>query len=309
MTVHTIIPERETLHGAFSRDNKPALTIHSGDTVRYRTLDGGWGLGPYDAEGKRERFPRRPVKDSGHALCGPVFVYGAEPGMTLEVRINDIVPGSWGWSSAGGFPHEINKRLGLENGDELLLNWSLDAGAMVGTSHKGHKVGLKPFMGVMGMPPDEPGDFSTFQPRHCGGNIDCKELVPGSTLYLPIPVAGALFSVGDGYAVQGDGEVGVPALECPMELVDLTLSVRDDLRLVMPRARTSSGWLAFGFHHSLDEAAAIALDGMLGIMNELYGYSRKEALALASLVVDMRITQLVNGIKGVHAVLPHGSIR
>ena len=138
--------------------------------------------------------------------------------------------------------------------------------------------------------------------------MDCKELVAGSTLYLPIPVPGALFSVGDGHALQGDGEVCGTAIECPMERVDLTFRLREDLRLTTPRANTAAGWITLGFHEDLDEAIMIALSAMLDVMCEQYGLQRPDALALASLVVDMRITQLVNGVRGVHAVLPHGAI-
>ncbi|OMF22250.1 acetamidase [Paenibacillus sp. FSL H8-0548] len=310
MAHYTIHPERFTLHGSFSRDFEPLLSIDSGDAIRYRTLDAGWGLEPFSASGVRERFePRERPRDGGHALCGPVAIRGAEPGMTLEIKINDIHPGSWGWNSAGGFPHPINNRLGIADGAEYHLNWKLDANAMIGTSDKGHKVTLRPFMGVMGMPPNEPGIHSTYPPRYCGGNIDCKELIAGSILYLPIPVSGGLFSVGDGHAIQGDGEVGCPALECPMELVDLTFTVREDISLTMPRAKTAAAWITMGFHEDLNEATFIALEGMLNLMKEIFGFDRKEALALASLVVDLRITQIVNGVRGVHAVLPHGAIR
>lgn len=310
MANYSIQPERTTLHGSFSRDYEPILTINSGDVVRYSTLDAGWGLGPYTAPGVRARFePREPSRDGGHAICGPVAIRGAEPGMTLEIQINEIRPGAWGWNCAGGFPHPMNEILGVTEGELFHLNWTLDADLMIGTSDKGHEVTLRPFMGVMGMPPDEAGIHSTFPPRYCGGNIDCKELIAGSTLYLPISVSGALFSVGDGHAIQGDGEVGCPALECPMELVDLTFIVRDDIHLTMPRAETPTAWVTMGFHEDLDEATIIALNGMLDLMKEIHGFERKEALALASLVVDLRITQIVNGVRGVHAVLPHGSIR
>jgi acetamidase/formamidase len=307
MPIYSIHPERATLHGTFSRDYAPVLTIESGDTVRFQTLDAGWGLEP-GLPGVRKRFPTEGARDRGHALCGPVAVQGLEPGMTLEVRINEIRTGGWGWSGAGGFAHPTNEWLGIADGQELHMNWRLNEKTMIGTSDRGHKVALRPFMGVMGMPSEEDVVHTSFIPRPNGGNIDCKELVAGSTLYLPVSVSGGLFSVGDGHAVQGDGEVGIPALECPMDLVDLTFHVRDDMRIAMPRAKTIAAWLTFGFHTDLNEARMIALANMLDLMGELYGYERKEALALASLVVDLRITQIVNGIQGVHAVLPHGSI-
>jgi acetamidase/formamidase len=306
---YSIKPDRLTLHGSFSRDFEPVLTIDSGDSIEYSTLEAGWGLEPFQVDGNRKKFEgRERPRDNGHALCGPVHIRGAMPGMTLEVKINDIQPGLWGWNSAGGFRHSINESLGIAEGEEFHLNWKLDAASLIGTSSQGHKVKLKPFMGIMGMPPEEPGIHSTFPPRFCGGNMDCKEMVEGSILYLPIPVSGGLFSVGDGHAVQGNGEVGCPALECPMDVVDLTFSVREDLHLNMPRAKTPTAWITMGFHEDLNQAAVIALDGMLKLMGEIYGYGRKEALALASLVVDLNITQIVNGVKGVHAVLPDGAI-
>jgi acetamidase/formamidase len=310
MAEYSIQPKEGTVHGSFSKDYQPIISIHSGDTINFTTLEAAWGLEPFPAEGTRKKFqPRQKTRDSGHALIGPVEILEARPGMTLEIKIHEITPGSWGWNSAGGFPHPINQSLGIASGEEFHLNWQLDSNAMIGVSDRGHKVALRPFMGIMGMPPDTPGVHTTMTPRYCGGNIDCKELIAGSTLYLPIPVAGGLFSVGDGHAVQGDGEVGCPALECPMDLVKLTFSVRDDIHLTMPRAKTPTSWITMGFHEDLNEATIIALDGMLNLMNELFGYDRKEALALASLVVDLRITQIVNGVRGVHAVLPHGAIK
>ena len=312
--VHYLNLERKTLHGPFDRDLPPVLTIDSGDTVRLRTLDSGWGVEKRSKpDAPRKKFPEfDTARDSGHALIGPIEIRGAEPGMSLEIRINEIVPGSWGWVSAGGYESYWNERMGVAEGPERVLDFELDADKMIGRSQFGdfpHTIPLKPFMGVMGMPPDVQGKHPTFPPRYCGGNLDCKELVAGSSLYLPIPVKGAKFSVGDGHATQGDGEVAGPALECPMERVDLTLTVRDDLRLNMPRAKTPVGWITMGLHEDLDEAVLIALDGMLELMCELYQIPRKEAHALASLVVDIRVTQIVNTVKGIHAVLPHGTIK
>lgn len=306
MSIYEITPNDETLHGPFSRDRQPVLTIESGDTVRYKTLDAGWGLEPFDEHGHRRQFER---PEKGHALCGPVAIQGAEPGMVLEVHINDVIPGKWGWTGSGGFSHPVNKELGVDDGERYQLNWALDTAGMVGTSQYGHQVALRPFMGVMGMPPDEEGMHPTSPPRFCGGNIDCKELVAGSTLFLPIAARGGLFSVGDGHAVQGDGEVSVTAIECPMDLVDLTFHLRPDRKLSMPRAKTTEAWITFGFDEDLNRATAQALEGMLQLMEELFGFHKKEALALASVAVDLRITQIVNGTRGVHAMLPHGAVR
>lgn len=311
MALHRIQPERRNLHGQFSRELEPVLTIASGDTVEYRTLDAGWGLeAPHlDGTPRRKFEPREPEgRDGGHAMCGPIAIAGAEPGMTLAVRIETIVPGRWGSTFAGGWQHPVNERLGLMK-QEFAMIWELNPEQWVGRNQFGHTLTLRPFMGVMGMPPAEPGLHSTIPPRITGGNLDCKELVAGSTLYLPIAVPGGLFSVGDGHAVQGDGEVSVTAIECPMERVQLTFTLLPELKLKTPRANTPSGWLTFGLHEDLNEATYLALEAMLDLMGELYSLERQPALALASLVVDMRITQIVNDVRGVHAVLPHGAVR
>ncbi|NKB67947.1 MAG: acetamidase [Candidatus Latescibacteria bacterium] len=305
MANHTIEPERSTVHGHFSRDLPPILEIEPGDTVRFRTLEAGWALEPPPKAGENSaRYiePRQKGKDDGHCLCGPVAVKGARPGMTLEIGIDDIVPGTWGWSGAGW-----REELGTDEG-WLPQLWQLDAQTMTGVSDAGQKLALKPFMGVMGMPPNEPGDHGTGPPRLCGGNFDCKELVAGTRLFLPVAVEGGLFSTGDGHAVQGDGEVSGVAIECPMERVQLSFELHE-MQVATPRARTAEGWLTLGLDKDLNEATNKALSGMLDLMVEQHGMNRKEALALASLVVDLRITQIVNGTRGVHAVLPHGAVR
>ncbi|MBN6206731.1 acetamidase/formamidase family protein [Ralstonia pickettii] len=311
MAIHKVELERQNLHGSFSREYEPILKIKSGDIVQYCTLDGDWLEGmitdPVVKQGKAI-FERDPLHDAGHALCGPIEIEDAEPGMTLAIRINENRPGSWGWSRVGGNNPEHDKRLGVDNLNPLYLAWSLDLEKMVGKSHMGHEVPLNPFIGVFGMPPNEPGVHSTHPPRFCGGNIDCKELVPGSTLYLPITVPGALFSVGDGHAAQGDGELGGTAIECPMEKVELSFELIKDLEITMPRAFTPSGWITFGFHEDLHEAVYIALNEMAKFIQQMYGFEKREALSLTSQVVDMKITQVVNGVCGAHAVLPHGAI-
>lgn len=309
MTIHTIEPERRTLHGHFSPDLPPALTIDSGDTVYFRTLDAGWNIGYDEARNEPIKFePRDHDLDSGHCLCGPVAIRGAEPGMTLAVHIEAIRPGGYGWTAAGGWPHEVNERLGLiEHG--TTLKWTLDADAELATNQHGHTVALQPFMGVMGMPPAAPGRYSTVPPRVTGGNIDCKELIAGTTLFLPVAAQGALFSVGDGHGRQGDGEVSVTAIECAMERVALRFELLPELQITTPRARTAEGWLVFGFDPDLNQAALLALQAMVDLIADQYAADRATALGLASVVVDLRITQIVNQTKGVHAVLPHSAIK
>ena len=311
MRVHTLEPARDTLHGLFSRDLPPAITIDSGDTVVLRTLDAGWGMEPPTERGATpRRFDdvRPEWKGDGHALCGPIAVNGAAPGMTLEVRINDLQPGTWGWTAGGGPFSALNKRLGVDDREEP-LHWELDSTRLTARDQHGHTVLLRPFLGVIGMPPDEPGNHPTSPPRSTGGNLDCKELVVGSSLFLPIAVAGGLLSVGDGHGAQGDGEAGGTAIECAMDHVELTVVVHDNARLGTPHARTPAGWITFGLNEDLNEAMTAALDQMLALMCQVLAVSRYQAIALASVAVDLRVTQVANGVWGIHALLPHGAIR
>lgn len=305
MALHSIPLERRTLHGHFSRELEPVLTVESGDSVAFACLNSGW------RNAEHERFPERREGelDAGHALIGPIAVRGARAGQTLEVRIDELRVGAGGVTQAGGWSTPLNDRLGLDGGETLTVLWTLDAGRGVGASDTGRDVALAPFLGVIGMPPDEAGVHSTAPPRPSGGNIDCKELVAGTTLFLPIPVDGALLSAGDGHAAQGDGEVSQLAIEAPLEHAQLTLSLRDNLPLRWPIAWTPDAWLTFGFDEDLDEAAAIAIEGMLELMEREHALDRREALALASVVVDLRVTQLVNGARGIHARLAHDALR
>ncbi len=283
--IHELALSRRTLHGHFSRDLAPVLELEPGDSVAFSTPNAGWYLD------SRDRFePRSSPEDDGHALAGPIAVVGARAGQVLAVRIDEVVPGPWGVTLTEP-PHEIL--------------WSLEDGT--GRASSGQTVELRPFLGVLGMPPAERGIHSTTPPRPHGGNIDCKELVAGTTLYLPIPVDGALFSAGDGHARQGDGEVSGTAIECPSR-ARVTLDVRDDLELEYPCARIDGAWLTFGFDADLGVAARIATDGMVALMGRELDLAANDALALASVVVDLRVTQVVNEQLGVHAVLRDGAL-
>lgn len=309
---HRVEPTAETVHSVFSRDLKPILTIQSGERVSYRTLCAQGSA--YDPEQDAlvtadEVFAANPRQ--GHALCGPIVVEGAEPGMTLAVHVEHIAVDGMGWNEGGG-PNggELWERLGVAGDTTHRFHWRLDDQNQTATmADTAYRVPLAPFMGVMGMPPAKAGEYPTAPPRVTGGNIDCKLLMVGSTLYLPVPVAGGLFSVGDGHAAQGDGEVGGTAIECPMRQVDLRFTLSPDIHLTTPRAYTPSGWLTFGFHEDLNEAKYTALNAMLDLLTERYGVTRPQAMALASAVVDLHVTQIVNGVQGVHALLPHDAIR
>lgn len=313
MTLHILEPERATLHGQFSRELAPALTVASGDLVRCRTLDVSWGLEARHADGTpRATFaPREQPRDAGPCLLGPIAVRDARPGQVLEIHVEAIVPGAYGWTfggEVGFFNTALNQALGVGEGEPQLLRWSLDPANLTATSHLHHRVRLRPFLGTLGLCPAGDGWLSAWPPRRTGGNLDCKELIAGTVLYIPIEVDGAYVSLGDGHAAQGDGESSGTAIECPFERVDLRLVIRDDLHLTALRANTPTSWVTFGFDETLDQAVAIALNDMLDLIMAQYHLPRKEALALASVTTDVRISQLVNGVRGVHVVLPHGAI-
>ncbi|HEU5097699.1 MAG TPA: acetamidase/formamidase family protein, partial [Roseiflexaceae bacterium] len=244
--------------------------------------------------------------DTGHCLVGPIAVRDAEPGQVLQVDICQLVPAAVGATWVGEV-QEFLPQLGVEG--YFWLPWRIDTAAGVAQSASGHRVTLAPFLGVLGLAPSEPGVHATRPPRPVGGNIDCKALTVGSSLFLPIHVPGALLSFGDGHAAQGDGEVGGTAIECAMEHVQLRLSIRDDMALAWPQARTAEGWLTFGFAEDLNTATVIALNGMLDTIVRELEVSRKEALALASVGVDLRVTQIANRTLGVHAFWPATALR
>lgn len=181
------------------------------------------------------------------------------------------------------------------------LGWTMAPNRQTATRQYGDVVQLRPFPGVIGMPPAEVGIHSTIPPRGCDGNLDCREWVPGSRLFLPISVSGAMLSVGDGHAMQGDGEVAGVAIECPME-TEVELHLHTDRPLQTPRAETPAGRLTLGLGSNLDEATTAALDAMVDWICELHPMPRGRALAFASLAVDLRITQIVNQTVGVRAL-------
>lgn len=306
MATHRLDGTGSALHGHFDRDLPPALTIDPGDSIEVTTLDCWWSSGPYagGAPADRPRVPEH-YQGSGHALTGPIAVRGAAVGSTLAVRFEDIVPGGYGTTVAGGRPTVFSKQYDVV-GETAVLAWEIDAAAMTARNQLGHRVALAPFHGVTGLALADPGRHSTIPPRRVGGNLDCKELVRGSTLYLPVEVAGALLSLGDGHARQGDGEIGGTAIECPMTTT-ITVDVAD-LSVSAPVADTPAGWITMGLGAIVDEAMYAALNAMLDLLQARFDLSRAEAAALASVVVDTRITQIVNETVGVHAVLPHDAL-
>lgn len=282
----------------------PVLRMKSGDRLDVDTVSGmphqmpkaGFTAPPEIAEihAKCERGP------GPHILNGPVHVEGAEPGDVLEVRILDVkLRQDWGYNVilplSGSLPEDFP--------ESHLKHIRLDPKAMVGEMPWGAKVPLRPFFGIMSTAPrPEYGRITSVVPREFGGNIDNKELVAGTTLYLPVFVPGAGFSVGDGHAVQGDGEVCLTAIETGLS-GSFELIVRKDLRFDFPRAETPTHWITMGMDADLDDAAKQALRGMIALIVEKEGIPAHDAYTLCSLACDLRVTQLVDGNKGIHAML------
>ncbi len=309
MTLHRLEAERQTLHGHWSKDLPPVLTIDPGDAVDFVTLDAAWSVKMPEAPGRpRVQFePWDPELDNGHALTGPVAIRGAQPGMMLGIHVEEIVTANWGWNGGGGdWLEEDGQPLG-DLGEMHWNLWQLDMTRLVARNQSGVSVPMRPFPGVLGMPSAEPGAHSTRPPRVNGGNIDCRELVTGSTLYLPVAVEGGLFSTGDGHACQGDGEVSSTAIECGMERALLRFTLHEDSPIATPWAETPAGTLTMGFDRDLQRAASDALSAMVTLLAARLDVSRNEALALASLAVDLRVTQIVNHTRGVHALLRPGT--
>jgi acetamidase/formamidase len=297
-------PAPGTTTDVFSRDARPVLTVSAGERLVVGSLNAAGHTEPQRVPG--EDVPRMFSEHRGHCLTGPIEVTGAEPGQVLAVRLIALRPAGWGFTTAAARDNRLTRRLGLAGGPPSSLLWEIDADAGFAACDRGYRVPIAPFLGVVGMPPDEPGEHSTVPPRaEGGGNIDCRELVAGSTLYLPVTVPGAMLCLGDGHAAQGDGEVAGTAIECGM-----TTELQLDLTAAPPvpgiHAVTPAGRITFGFSEDLNEAMGDALDAMLAWMTALLGVDKAAALALASPAVSLRVTQVANGVWGVHAILPDG---
>jgi acetamidase/formamidase len=308
MATHHTLPARpETCHwGFFDAGLAPVLTVASGDTVALQSVSGGPDILP-ERDGfeiladHREIHRRLEPKLGAHILTGPIAVAGAEPGDVLQIDILAIEPRqNWGYTRirplSGTLPEDFPIR--------RVWHSAIDRQRERATLPWGAEIDLAPFFGVMGVaPPPVYGAVSSVQPREFGGNMDLKELVAGTTLYLPVWAPGALFSAGDGHGVQGDGEVCVTALETALSGT-FRLTLRKDMHFPLPRAETASHWITMGFNEDLDDAAKTALRQMIDLIGERLGLDREDAYMFASLAVDLHVTQLVDGNKGIHALLP-----
>jgi acetamidase/formamidase len=306
MTIPRLDASAETVHwGYFEAGLAPHLTIESGERVTLSTVSGGpdqlppppLNVPPALPE-IHERVTRRIVP--GHICTGPVAVRGAKPGQVLQVDIEEIgLHYDWGYNVvrplAGALPYDFD--------ETRLTHIPLDAERNTGQLPWGLEIPLRPFFGVMAVaPPPAWGTISTLPPRQNGGNLDNKELVAGTTLYLPIFVENALFSAGDGHGVQGDGEVCITAIETGL-IGTFRLTVRDDMKLAWPMAETPTHVMTMAFDPDLDDCVVIALRSMIDLICARTGIDRYQAHTLCSLAADLRVTQVVNGNKGIHVML------
>lgn len=296
--------------GYYDPKTPPVLRIKSGDVVEIQTLlasnperfaSAGMRLDEIEPS-MRDVFNE--VKDRGpgvHILTGPVYIEGAEPGDVLEVRIQAIQL---------AIPYALN---GFAPGRGLLPDdypyaktkiIPLDDKRMIAHFADGIEIPLRPFFGSMGVvPPEVTGRVSSNPPWVHGGNLDNKELVAGSTLYLPVHARGALFLVGDGHAGQGDGEVDVTAMETSL-IGTFQFILRKDIHRRWPRAETPDYYITMGLNADLTEAARYAVREMIDFLMQEKQLSRDDAYMLASIAADLHITQIVDGNDGVHMMMP-----
>jgi acetamidase/formamidase len=285
----------------------PALTIDSGERVRIECVTGGpeW-LPPadrgFDLLPDLLEVIHKVKKGSGnHIFTGPVYVRGAQIGDVLEVKILDIeLRQNWGWNIFRDYMGTVPEDYRYTR----LMHVALDLQSKVAVMPSGFRIPLAPFFGQLAVaPPAAVGRQNSKEPREFGGNLDCKELTSGSTIYLPVWNVGALFSTGDGHAAQGDGEVNGTAIETSLAGT-FEFVVRKDLGWTIPRAETPTHYITFGLDPDLDDAARQCLKEMISWIIALTGIHKDEAYSLCSFACDLHVTQTVNNVKGVHAMLP-----
>jgi acetamidase/formamidase len=296
--------------GYYAASAKPAIKVHSGDTIRIESASNrdpaaleAAGVPASDIPFASRQIYQE-VKDKGpggHILTGPVYVEGAEPGDVLEVRIQKVeLALSFAYNAfrpGGGFlpddfPHAGGKII------------TLDRERMVAKFSDRIEIPCRPFFGSMGVaPPSANGRISSAPPWIHAGNLDNKDLVAGTTLFIPVHAKGALFEVGDGHAGQGNGEVDLTALETALTGT-FQFIVRKDMHLNWPRGETPTHYIVMGIHEDLTEAAKMAVREAIDFLVTEKHLTRDDAYMLSSTAVDFNITQLVDGNKGVHGMIP-----
>jgi acetamidase/formamidase len=301
MTDHHL--SAEPTHSRWNRAIPPRLAIAPGDTVHFECVDSsGAQVHPGMTLPQYLAIDRNRI----HALTGPVSVQGAEPGDVLEIEVLEVTHKGWGWTSVveglGFLKHRFDK--------PFLFLWELEA--QFSHSLAPAVVPLRPFCGVMGVAPAEDGEFRTRPPGIFGGNMDVRELCTGATLYLPVQNPGALFSVGDAHAAQGDGEVCINGIECPVDatlrfhlhkqrplsgpLVDSAPRVKQDIE---------AAWIVVESLPDAAVAARAATSRMIDLLVDRWGFDEVHAYVLCSVALHLKFSQVVNEpIYTVSAAMP-----
>jgi acetamidase/formamidase len=295
-------------YGYYWSEATPALRIASGDILDVDTLLTSTpdrlekaGVPAADIQASLRAIVDQ-VKDrgpGGHILTGPVYVEGAEPGDALEVRVLSIdLPIAYGYNGCSGFVRE-NCTPGAG-----MSSIPLDRERMIGRFAPNIEIPLRPFFGSMGVaPPPAHGRVSSNPPNIHAGNLDNRELVAGTTLWIPVHVPGALFEIGDGHAAQGDGEVNQTGIETSLR-GRVQLTVRKGMTLAWPRAETSTDYISMGTDVDLTVATRIAIQEMINFLVATKGLDKHKAYQLTSLAGNVAVTQLVDGTMGVHVKMP-----
>jgi acetamidase/formamidase len=297
--------------GYYDSSTPPALKVASGDTVVIETLGVGSaemleaaGVDKSRIEPAKYAIAQKSPKARGHFLTGPVFIQGAEIGDVLEVDILDVkmtLDYSYNGMGQNGVLADLFADKPPASKRRII---PLDRKRMVAPFAAGVEVPLRPFFGSMGVaPPSGAGRVSSSPPNVHAGNLDNRELIAGTKLYIPVHETGALFQVGDGHAVQADGEADQTGLETSLTGT-FRFVVRKDMKLKWPRAETPTHWIAMGLHQDFNQAIRLAAEEALSFLTKEKGLSEADAYMLMSVAVDLRITQLVDGTKGAHAMIP-----
>lgn len=304
---HVLRSSPETIHwGFFDGGLEPVLTVDSGDRIVVESVSGNPEWMPAKSTGfeilpELKDIHQRAKRGTGnHILTGPIYVRGAAIGDVLEVKILNIeLRQNWGYNLFRAYMGTLPEDFPYYR----LIHVALDKKSNMAVLSSGLKVPMRPFFGQLAVaPPKDFGRQNSKEPREFGGNLDCKELTAGSTIYLPVWNEGGLFSTGDGHAAQGDGEVNGTAIETALTGT-FEFHVRKNLRWLLPRAETATHLITFGLNADLDDAARQALREMIDWITTITGISKDEAYSLSSFAVDLHVTQTVNNIKGVHAMI------
>lgn len=311
------VPEN-MVYGYFGADVPPVARVNDGDVVEIQTVNPS-GVSrtnpeefyqknnlPIDQHAQEVITIMKNVKPEpsgirGHMLTGPVYIEGAEPGDSLEIRILDLTfSADFGvnsvWPGGGGIPDAVKTR-------ETFV-YRYDSKRKAATLVDGVSIPLKPFLGVMALsPPADMGRQSSIPPNFFGGNLDIKHLTKGATLHLPVSVAGGLFTTGDGHGAQGNGEVSGVAIETALTLTAKFI-VHKGKSLKVPRAETPTHFIAVGLDKDLNKAMKNALSEAVTFISEELGFTFNQALSIASTAVDFEVSQVVDQTQGVHAMIP-----